>query len=292
MTLSDWSKSSGRLTPVRSMAWRRVNGRARCPVCGHDSWCTVRPDAGAVRCKRVESTRPCPGADGDAWLHVLDGQPPQPAWRPLPVLKPPPCGLDKLAREFRDNATAAWIEQTADYLSVAPEALVALGVGRDRHGNLAVPMVNAMRTIVGIRIRTPGGRKFAVTGGREGLFLGVDGDHRGGPLLFPEGPTSSAAALTLGFEVVGRPSCSGGVGYCTQLARGRDCVVVADADPPGRRGAERLAGALLVVARSVRVLIPPAEDLRAWLRAGAQHADVETLIASSPVRLLTVRYRS
>lgn len=270
--------------------WHRVTRRNRCPICEHDSWCTVAPDRSAARCKRVASDHPCPGEDGDAWLHVIHELRPARRANPLPMLPPLRRDLERLADDYRTNATPTWIERNAEGLGVAREALVALGVGRDPSGNLAFPMVNAAHQVVGIRIRTPQGQKFAVRGGHEGVFLPRRAATTDGILLFPEGPTCSAAVLTLGFEAVGRPSCSGGVRYCTELARLRECVVVADADAPGQRGAMTLVTSLVAVAKSVRILTPPMKDMRDWLKAGATHADVADLIAACQARQLVVRY--
>jgi hypothetical protein len=68
-------------------------------------------------------------------------------------------------------------------------------------------------------------------------------------------------------------------------------VVVADADEPGRRGAEKLASVLRVYVPGVRVIEPPdgVKDVRAWKRAGATRADVEHLIQAAPARRPTVR---
>jgi len=95
--------------------------------------------------------------------------------------------------------------------------------------------------------------------------------------------------LGLGFDVAGRPSCTGALRHCMQFGRGRDCVVVADDDVPGRRGAEQLAALLLPIAVSVKLVVPPAKDVRDWIRAGATQHDVEAWIGLAPVRRLRMR---
>jgi hypothetical protein len=146
--------------------------------------------------------------------------------------------------------------------------------------------------IVGIRLRLCDGRKLAVRGGHEGLFI-PGGLRFGGPLLLAEGPTDCAALLDLGFEAIGRPSCSGGIRHCVPLVRAHwplEVVVVADNDPPGRQGAENLAVTLLPYARTVRIIFPPAsvKDIRAWKLDGATHADVANLITNAVARQLTI----
>jgi hypothetical protein len=124
-------------------------------------------------------------------------------------------------------------------------------------------------------------------GGREGLFVPADLPDDG-LLLVAEGPTDTAALLTLDFAAIGRPSCAGGVRLVCDRARGRDAVIVADADEPGRRGAAALANVLTLYCASVRVLRPPdgIKDARAWLRAGGTRADVQAAIdAAQPIRI-------
>jgi len=123
-----------------------------------------------------------------------------------------------------------------------------------------------------------------VRGGREGLFL-----PEGEPaecLFLPEGPTDTAALLSLGFFAVGRPSCQGGVSHAVGYVRRhrpRQVVVVADADTPGQDGARRLAAVLRALARDVRLLMPPPphKDVRDWVRDGATKQDIEAAVATT-----------
>ena len=154
-------------------------------------------------------------------------------------------------------------------------------------------MSDASGRIIGIRLRLPSGRKLAVKGGKEGLFIpeGLDGAHR---LLICEGATDTAALLDLGFSAVGRPSCTGGIRHLADLVRrlaAAEVVIVADADPPGQAGARRLAGALVAYCPAVKVITPPpgSKDARAWKQAGATTADVQSLIGAVPIRRLRVK---
>ncbi len=60
-----------------------------------------------------------------------------------------------------------------------------------------------------------------------------------------------------------------------------DVVVAADRDPPGQRGAAKLAD-VLVLHAPVRVITPPAKDMREWISGGATAADVRSLIVRAP----------
>jgi DNA primase len=127
---------------------------------------------------------------------------------------------------------------------------------------------------------------LSVKGGHEGLFVPSE-LPAGGLLLVTEGPTDCAAMLTLGFPAGGRPSCRGGVEPVCGLARGRPVVIVADADEPGRLGADALAIVLARLCPAVRVIRPPdgVKDARAWLQRGATARDVRAAIeAANPIR--------
>ena len=51
------------------MNWHNVSKKEPCPVCHHDSWCTVSDDGGMCVCRRVESDRPA--KSGIGWIHSL-----------------------------------------------------------------------------------------------------------------------------------------------------------------------------------------------------------------------------
>ncbi len=149
----------------------------------------------------------------------------------------------------------------------------------------AFPMRDARGRALGVRLRLPSGRKLSIKGSKEGLFL-PDDLHAGGRLLIAEGPTDTAALLDLGFDAVGRPSCTGGTKHIVALAKRLkpvEIAIVADGDGPGQRGADRLAVALLAYVPIVRVVIPPpgVKDARDWKRAGATAADVHLAIGAA-----------
>lgn len=261
-------------------SWRRVTRSEPCPVCSKPDWCGVTSDGSVVRCMRIESDRPNAGG----WIHRREGA----ASRSVSIFRPLPsigrrADLDSLASRWRANLTASRLRQFAEHLGVAAGGLVALGLGWTGSA-WSFPMRNAERQVVGVRLRAPGGRKFAVRGGREGCFLAERTAQ--GLLLFPEGATDAAALLGLDFDVVGRPSCSGGVRECVALGRARQCVVFADDDHAGRHGAAALVRSLLPVAASVRLVVPPAKDVRDWVRAGATRIHVEESIADTSPELL------
>jgi hypothetical protein len=201
------------------------------------------------------------------------------------------------------------LDALAGELDVSAESLRRLRVGwSGEHGAWTFPMFDAEGQVLGVRLRGRDGRKWAVRGGREGLFIARfdDGSAGGGDapahaageenspaLVVCEGPTDAAALIDLGFRVVGRPSCSGGVRLIVDLVqrpRPGDVAILADGDPPGLRGAFNLASVLAVYVPCVRVATPPdgVKDARAWKIAGATHDDVRRRIAAAEPRRLGV----
>lgn len=285
----------------------RVSRNRPCPVCGRGDWCLAAEDESACLCQRVqEGSRKRVGDAG--WLHILrdDEKPVTRPRRRVAVIRPgePAVDLGPLAASCGAAVNPEELQDLAESLGLTVEGLTRLRVGwAADHRAWAFPMHGPDGRIRGIRLRTWAGRKFSVTGGREGLFLPVGLTWRVG-LLVPEGPTDTAALLDLGFEAVGRPSCNGGVRLlCDLVKRTRppEVIVFADNDEPkgrpdgstwqpGQAGAEALASALRVYAPRVRVIAPPTgiKDARAWLQAGATREDVQGVIDAATVRTVTV----
>lgn len=283
--------------------WNRVNRRRPCPVCGRPDWCLYKgPESAPVVaiCARVESNN----RRGDAgWLHLLgnDGFSCRPRSLRVRLCPPPTClsHFGHLALECAAAITVEELETFAAELGLTTASLVRLGVGwSSTHNAWTWPMQDAGGNVIGIRLRLRDGRKLSVRGGLEGLFLprGVSESLLAtGALLITEGPTDCAAMLDMGFEAIGRPSCTGGSDHIVGLLRryrARQIVVVSDSDEPGMRGAENLAQ-VLVAYGAVRVIRPPshAKDVRAWRQAGATSCDIETAIELAPARKLQVLTR-
>jgi len=274
--------------------WGRVNRKHPCCICGRTDWCGTSPDGALACCMRVKSARP---ARNGGWLHSIAGAPPPPPPREH-ILRPPrrpPPDWPAMLRQFERDTRAAEVERLAASLGVSPDSLHRLGIAwAAPHRAWAFPMSNAAHETIGIRLRTEGGRKWAVRGSRNGLFWPEDLTGSG-PLLFCEGPTDTAALLDLGYDVIGRPSCAGAIEMvveAVQRLHRRDVVVVADADEPqpqpdgsvrrpGLDGADRLAQALTEAGYPPKVVQPvQGKDARAWLQAGATRAVVDAAIAS------------
>lgn len=202
----------------------------------------------------------------------------------------------------------------AAMLGVASWALDVLRVGYgELFGSMcwSFPERNAQGQIVGInrRLVTPvnGDNKRGAPGSRRALTYCVGWDDYKGPVHIVEGGSDTAAGLTLGLCVIGRPSNLGGVRYLTRMLRttvSRRIVVFGERDRkkhedlkplvqkrhdpkcrgciacwPGKFGAIQAAATLSkrlpLRIRKVewRLLPDEAKDLRAWLNAQAIDAE-------------------
>ena len=266
----------------------RVSRQNPCPVCGKPDWCGVSPDGAVCVCMRVSDGALKSTANG-GYLHVLKAWPERPRRvPPARVVRAQCCrsNIDALADRYAAAVDGHELDRLAGNLCLSVASLRRLSVGwAADHRAWAFPMRRADLTVCGVRLRSASGRKWAVTGSRDGLFIPVAVTYAD-PLVVTEGPTDCAALLDLEFEAVGRPSCSGGVRHVVGLVRGRKppaVVIVADCDGPGQRGAASLAQVLLPYVASVRLIHPPVgvKDARAWKKAGATHEDVIAAIEAA-----------
>jgi hypothetical protein len=207
---------------------------------------------------------------------------------PMPVSR---LAIDPGAMMKRWTAatTDADRKDYARKLGVDVYAIELLGAAyAAQHGAWAWPMRDRAGEICGIRLRSDE-RKWAVTGSKAGLFVPLTTISIGIDAMVCEGPTDTAAALTLGYFAVGRPSCMGGVDLVrdTMSRLGvRRLIIMSDNDEaklkpdgsrwyPGQEGARQLANE---VGMPHIVIQPGAKDIRAWLRSGASMEDVEFLV--------------
>lgn len=251
-----------------------------CPVCGKTRWCMVSEQF--VYCTQIES--PNHVAAFNAWRHDFDAQASgrrvhRSRYQPHPIDAP------ALAKRYRRLVDMQRLHSHADSLGVTVDSLRRLGVGWFKEQEAwAFPMVDGSGEAVGIRLRNEEGRKWAVVGGRSGLFVPFRFPKKPPYVLLPEGPTSTAAMLDLGLPAIGRPDCAGGSSELVQMfdATKPLIVILADHDEhgAGRDGAERLARGLRLRKWAVIVIQPPefGMDPRDWKHAGATREDIESLM--------------
>ena len=177
----------------------------------------------------------------------------------------------------------AWF---AERLGVSPKSLNDLCVGWDeRMDSYTFPMRNADGEIIGVRRHGPGDRKWAVKGSKQGLFIPRGDNHWWEKMCVTEGPSDTAAMLSIGLLAVGRPSCTGATDLVVQFCRAhkaKEVIVVADSDTPGMNGAAALAGRLVKAGKMVKLLIPPKhKDAREWIGAGATAAVIDCVLRNT-----------
>ena len=285
-------------TCVTTEHWRRVRRDKPCPICGRPDWCLISTDDTAAICARVQSERRI----GEAgFLHRLQERQPSVTRRVrsvyLPLSSNSKLHLAELVGRYQAAVHDAELCKLAKRLGLTVDGLRALRIGWTGTA-WSFPMTNVAGAVLGVRLRSTEGRKFAVKGGEEGLFIPssitpTDNNR----LLITEGPTDTAALLDLGFAtVVGRPSCNGGLKLLVHLVqqwRCQDVVIVADSDEPGQRGAGNLASVLAVYVPNVRAIRPPdgIKDARAWVQAGGTRQEVEQAIQDSHKQRLTIRMK-
>jgi 5S rRNA maturation endonuclease (ribonuclease M5) len=241
------------------------------------------------------------GTKGAGWLHRLrdrDDWHTQPYRRRVKIDDPAVASIDFNKMTYECYAALGPLRRglLAHGLGVTAGSLNELGVGWSaQHNATTWPMKDADGDVVGIRLRKEDGSKFAVHGGREGVFIPANVPVGDG-LLICEGASDCAALRDHGFDVIGRPSCTGGGQIIKAIVSKwnvREVAIVADADAPGQRGASRLASQLVgYVADGVRILTPRAKDAREWIKSGASRLDILDAISSAPVLQMTYSVRT
>lgn len=287
--------------------WHRYTIRQECAVCGHKGWCMYQGDITtptAVLCARqpegcatTKEGRPIEARNGMGWIHRLKDNPrfiKRPVRREPPP--PPPAWMGEMADECCRRSLET-LPDLADQLGVSVRSLTVLRVGwSDSERAWTFPMRNRRRDVLGIRLRDVKGRKWAVTGSTNALFLpqGFPGGKR---LHIVEGPTDTAAMLDFGFDTIGRPSNTAGFDYLSEYVRlsggkWKEICIIKNNDPIGSDARRLTDGAANILAmhlthsgRSVRLIAPPVgKDVREWKNVyGATKADVETFIRRSPI---------
>ncbi len=301
--------------------WIRVSRDRRCPVCEGADNCSVSRDGAAVWCGRIAEGSIRQNAGGQ-FFHVLRERDDSPTWprrRDDPPMAPAswPKGstnrepksptkdwgrIAKLASECAGAEAAR--QELATRLGVDADALRRLGVGwLGVTRGWSFPERDATGQIIGINRRLLNGQKRREQGGQAGLTF--DPNTWLKSVIEPEfvflveGGSDTAALLTEGLSVVGRPNNTGGVELLAELLRAvptdRIIVVVGEHDRksfealslsqktwhkptcdgcsacwPGKYGAVTTASKLAVrLGRQIAWAFPPenAKDARAWLNS-------------------------
>lgn len=167
------------------------------------------------------------------------------------------------------NADHTRLGQLSAELHVTYESLDDLGtVYLSMYHAYGFPMSLSNGKVIGIRLRNNNGKKWAIGGSHAGLFIPhvLAGEQR--DLFICEGPTDTAAALSIGLFAIGRHACSGQEEMVVQVIRDRGVkrvYICCDNDAPGRQGAAKLAK---MIKCKWSIFTPPAKDLREFVAFG------------------------
>lgn len=232
--------------------------------------------------------------DGGAYLkpdNLIDDNKnnPQPfRHRPRPKPEPKPVvDWNEIQELFVAQADDLALNLFAKNLGVSVRALTLMGCGWCAgKKSWSFPMYDEHRNICGMRLRNDKG-KFAIKGSTAGVFLPnlpMDSWEEEERVYVCEGPTDTAAVLTMGAYAIGRPSAGGASGAICKLVGGKKVVIVSDGDPPGVKGSESLSVDLKQVGSRVKIVQPPAKDVRAWLNDGGSLRKLEELVTQTKER--------
>lgn len=275
--------AGGRRREGLLVTWHRVSAKHPCRICGKPDWCTCTDD-GSACCMRVASSRPLRNG---GWLHAGDAGAARTV-PPPPPARPPRIDATAIWNAYRANTRPDQVDALAAALGVSVGALDALGAAWAPHCQAWAFPMRVAGAVVGIRLRAMDGRKWAVTGSRQGLFIPAI-EYAEARLFICEGPTDTAAALSIGLDAIGRPSCRGlelETAAAIRRLGYREVVIVANNDEgkprpdgalfyPGQDGAAALAQCMPV---PHRVWLPPAKDLRDLVRSGCTSGEATSMI--------------
>lgn len=227
-----------------------------------------------VLCNRVQSPKP---QKGGGWLHATGEKRTVAPQRVTKTSWAAQLNCSRLIMEWAAETSIDALDDFAVRLGVSVDALAALNACyAHQHRAWAFPMLDGHGSPVGIRLRADDGRKWAVKGSKQGIFLPEIEPQK--TVFVCEGPTDTSAALSLGLYAIGRPSCNcGGLEIktaCKRLGVTR-AVIVADNDTPGLQGAEKIKGELKMPSC---IYVPPAKDLRQFLALGGTKLMIENEI--------------
>jgi len=285
---------------IGNLDYITVNKNLPCPICGRTNWCLVEVNGTMCICPRISagSVRQI-GRNGCGWLHNLTGESKHYVYDKARVARKDiirnPVDFTALATKYYTECQ--YRARFALKLGITTESLRRLLVGWTGEAE-TWPMKDDKENIIGIRLCSAYG-KYSVRGSKNGLFwplgVSIEGDE---PLLVTEGRSDPAAAISLGFDVIGRAGCTTGFQYLVRALKGtrRLIVIMAHNDPPKKRpnsdkvfypgqdGAKQLASDLTAEGLIVKVVIPTKfKDLREGLNAGVTHDSLVRRINRVPI---------
>ena len=224
---------------------------------------------------RIQGGKPYRFRDGSTGYTYHVGC--EPGRLPKPAPRAPTINARAIIDDWAQKTTDAWITDQANQLGVSERSLRDLGVCYSPTDRVSAwPMRDGYGNIVGIRLRSSNGFKWAVTGSHQGIFLPSVAAQR--TAFVCEGPTDTAAALSIGLYSVGRASCSAGLSDIPKAFRRLKvtrAVIISDNDEPGLRGAEMLGHQLGI---PYCTLVLPCKDMRKFVNQGGTLPMIQDLV--------------
>jgi hypothetical protein len=179
----------------------------------------------------------------------------------------PPEYFDRLMDGYSRDTHPEDIYMLADDLGVDRDSLHRLRVAwAEEYRAFAIPMSNGRGETIGIRLRSNDGKKWAVKGSRQGLFIPTGSTSY--DLAVSEGPTDCAAVLSMGMYCVGKAAAMQSPDELIEFIkrhRIQRVIAIADNDSAGVKGARKFMAACPVMACE---LILPTKDVRAFAQVG------------------------
>ena len=269
--------------------WYEVNNAHPCPICGsqhkNQGWCLVKDDESMALCQRVsQGSKRQVGNYGH--LHILRDTPGPHPHVTRAAVRRQRYEDTKMATEqvrehherYKRHLSSLDLCLLAENLDVSGESIRLIRTGYKGDGWYTWPMFLAGQ-MVGIRYRHLDGSKLSLKGSRSGLIIPTNLRQRE-TLFVAEGVTDTAAALTIGLNVIGRPSCKGFEDEIARVVRSLNSSSVVVIRDMGRvdsetsqrnswEGADRLAKHVARVCQTKLYTPPaPARDLREAVRNG------------------------
>lgn len=265
------------------MIWAHATKLNPCPICSKDDYCTFGDRA--MLCQRVESK--WPALKGGYYHYYGESKPEY-----IPQAKAAPKSIDAISivrKEYQiPGNSREKILDFANNLGVSQPSLIQLGCYfSTQYKSYAFPMSDGDGNYIGIRLRNSAGFKWAVPGSRQGIFLPNISYNETKICYLPEGPTDTAALLTMGLFAIGRPTCNSGNDHIKVALKRLGiyrAVIIADNDElkatgnrPGLDGARKLKKELGLA--SVIWMPPsPLKDVRQFLNKGGTRQMIESEI--------------
>ena len=261
------------------MSWQRIKPPQVC-ICEHSDWCMVSNNGDAFLCMRVPSDRPVNMSDGSVgYIHQV-GEPIHDYKKYKKELRPE-INWEAILIGMHKATDQRLIENLSVELGVSYSSLIDLEtVWSVKHNAWAFPMRNGYGKVSGFRIRCIDGSKKSIYGSKNALFIPHNIKDKDRLFLF-EGPSDTAAAITIGLNAFGRPSCSAGLFDIVTLVERlhtRELVIVSDNDNPGMDGAETLSHHLRV--RHCIITVPN-KDMREYLKRGGRSKGLNAIVRST-----------